>query len=66
MLRELAPGVYLETGFEGGNVGAILTERGVVLVDTPMLPPEARAWLSTVAGLDGGTIYSIINTDYHP
>lgn len=71
MLRELAPGVYLETGFEGGNVGAILTQRGAVLVDAPMLPPEARAWRSTVATLDGGvphgdTIYSVINTDYHP
>jgi len=66
VLRELAPGVYVETGYEGGNVGAILTERGAVLVDTPMLPPDARAWRSMVASLGGGTIYSVVNTDYHP
>lgn len=70
-MRELAPGVYLETGFEGGNVGAILTERGAVLVDAPMLPPEARTWRSTVATLNdgaphGGAIYGVVNTDYHP
>jgi cyclase len=65
VLRELASGVYLETGYEGGNVGAILTERGVVLVDAPMLPPEARAWRSTVAALDD-VIYGVVNTDYHP
>lgn len=66
MLRELAQRVYLETGFEGGNVGAILTERGALLVDAPMLPPEARAWRSTVASLGGGVIYGVVNTDYHP
>lgn len=65
-LRELARGVYLETGFVGGNVGAIISERGAVVVDTPMLPPEARAWRSTVASLDGDTIYGVVNTDYHP
>lgn len=65
-MRELASGVYLETGFEGGNVGAILTERGLLLVDAPMLPPEARAWRSTVGALDGGVIYGVVNTDYHP
>lgn len=65
-MRELASGVYVETGFEGGNVGAILTERGAVLVDAPMLPPEARAWRATVASLDGHAIYGVVNTDYHP
>ena len=57
MVRELADRVYLETGFEGGNVGAILTERGALLVDAPMLPPEARAWRATVASLDGGKVW---------
>jgi len=66
VVRELADRVYLETGFEGGNVGAILTERGALLVDAPMLPPEARAWRATVASLDGGVIYGVVNTDYHP
>jgi len=66
VLQELAPGVFLETGYEGGNVGAILTERGALLVDAPMLPLEARAWRSVVAGLDSGVIYGVVNTDYHP
>lgn len=66
MRTELAPGVYVETGFEGGNVGLVLTERGGLLVDTPMLPPQAREWQTTLQQLGADPYYAIVNTDYHP
>lgn len=66
MLRELAPGVYVEDGYEGGNVGVVVTERGALLVDTPMLPPEARDWRQRLAQMRVERIYGIVNTDYHP
>lgn len=66
MLRELANGVYLEDGFAGGNVGLLLSERGALLVDTPMLPPEARQWQLSLMQMNVGEIYAIVNTDYHP
>lgn len=66
MPRELAHGVYVETGYEGGNVGLILTRRGALLVDTPMLPPDGRRWLLAMRGLGVESVYGIVNTDYHP
>lgn len=66
MLQELKPGVYVETAYEGGNVGAILCQRGAVLVDTPMLPPDSRRWQVALHQLGVSTIYGIVNTDYHP
>ncbi|MBC7237307.1 MAG: MBL fold metallo-hydrolase [Chloroflexi bacterium] len=66
MLRELAEGVFVEDGFEGGNNGLILTRRGALLVDTPMLPPEARQWQLKLMQMGIGDIYGIVNTDYHP
>ncbi|MFH1086481.1 MAG: MBL fold metallo-hydrolase [Chloroflexota bacterium] len=66
MLRELAEGVYLEDGYRGGNVGAIMTARGAVLVDAPMLPPEARTWRATLKELGIQRLYGVIATDYHP
>ncbi|MHB0856912.1 MAG: MBL fold metallo-hydrolase [Anaerolineae bacterium] len=65
MPREIADGVFVETGYEGGNSGAILTEKGALLVDTPMLPQDARDWRWTVSQLGGVAIYGIVNTDYH-
>jgi cyclase len=66
LLKELANGVYVETEFEGGNVGLILTDRGALLVDTPMLPPEARQWQWRLTQLGVKDLYGLVNTDYHP
>ncbi len=66
MLQEISPGVYVEDSFEGGNVGAITADGLAVLVDTPMLPPDARRWRDCVASLAPNGIYAIVNTDYHP
>jgi len=66
VLRELAEGVHVEDKYEGGNVGVILAERGALLIDTPMLPPDSRQWRSELEALGADAIYGIVNTDYHP
>jgi len=62
---EIAPGVYIETSFRRVNVGAVLTEAGFVLIDTPPYPDDALAWRDTLAGLSPKPILAIINTDCH-
>lgn len=64
-MREVAPGVYVETGFQGGNVGLILTGEGAVLVDTPMMPWEAREWARMIRRVTDEKIRFVINTDHH-
>ena len=66
MLNEIASGVYVENGYEGGNVGLIIAGGQGLLIDTPMLPADARAWRETVESLGITSIYGIVNTDYHP
>jgi len=66
VLNEIAKGVYVEDRFEGGNVGLIRTERGGLLIDTPMLPPEARQWQLQLMQMGVAHVYGIVNTDYHP
>ncbi|MEA3408456.1 MAG: MBL fold metallo-hydrolase [Chloroflexota bacterium] len=66
MLNELADGVYVEDDFEGGNVGLIMGDEKVLLVDTPMLPPDARQWQLSLIQMNIAEIYGIVNTDYHP
>ncbi len=64
-MQEIGPGVYVETGFQGGNVGLIVTPEGAVLVDTPMMPWEARQWAATVKRTTKQPIRFVINTDHH-
>jgi cyclase len=65
-VRELTHGVFVETDYAGGNVGLILSERGALLVDTPMLPRDARDWQSNLRSMGVGSLWGIVNTDPHP
>jgi cyclase len=55
----------VETEFHGANVAFIVTGEGVILIDTPMLPNEARAWLQIIREQTGEEIIYILNTDHH-
>ncbi len=61
-MEELAPGVYYEPSFRGVNLGLVVTEEGVVSVDTPMLPMVAEAWQEQAERF--GPIRYILNSDH--
>ena len=65
-MREISPGVFVETDQRGANYGAVLTNEGVIVIDTPIVPKQAVAFrdeLKRVA--DGKPFLYIINTDHH-
>jgi cyclase len=62
---KLADGVVCEIEWEGANVGAISTDEGWVLVDSPMLPRDARTWKEKIAQASRNPALYLINTDYH-
>ena len=64
-MNEIAEGVYVERCDDGVNCGLILTARGPVIVDTPMLPTHARRWQVEMQAMGVDQPYAIINTDYH-
>ena len=64
-MQELAPGVFIESGFRRVNVGAILTDDGFVLIDTPPYPADARYWRNILASIADLPILAIVNTDCH-
>jgi cyclase len=65
-MREIAPGIFVETDQRGANYSAILTNDGFIVIDTPIVPKQAiqfRDELRRVAG--GKPFLYIINTDHH-
>lgn len=65
-MREISPGIFVETDQRGANYSAILTDDGFVVIDTPIVPKQAiqfRDELKRVAG--GKPFLYIINTDHH-
>lgn len=64
-MQQLAPGVYVESFYPGVTVGAILTGQGVICIDSPMLPADARQWRARIAGLTAEPIRYVVYTDAH-
>lgn len=65
-MREIGPGVYVESAFQGGNVGLVVMDEGTLLIDTPMMPWEAHEWSRTVEEIAGDSVRFVINTDHSP
>lgn len=64
MIQEIADRVFVELDYEGANVGVVLTDEGAIVVDTPIIPDEARDWANTVTRLTDRVLY-VFNTDHH-
>jgi cyclase len=64
MIEQVAPGLYIETRYVGGNVGAVVTDEGVVCVDAPMLPEEVLDWQAQIQSVASHPIVALIQTDY--
>jgi cyclase len=63
-MKEIAPGVYVETRYASGNVGIITTGAGVVCVDVPMLPSDAYHWRAQIESVTTEPIVTLVQTDY--
>ena len=66
-VRQLKEGVYVYVGTNfNSNSGIILTEEGVVLIDTGQTPADSQAILAAVRKLTSMPVRLIINTEPHP
>ena len=66
-VQKLADGVYVHTGkgFDS-NSGIILTQEGVVVIDTGQNPVESRDIMDTVKKLTSMPVRLVIDTEPHP
>jgi len=62
-MEQITRNVYVETGFMGCNTSFVVTGEGVVLIDTPMVPADAKKWAEEIAR--HGPLRYVINTEPH-
>ncbi len=64
--KEIAPGVFINTAYRGCTPGFISTEEGVILVDTPLIPEQAKDWrLQIEEECPHKPFLFVFNTDHH-
>lgn len=64
-MRKLTPHLYAETEYHWANVGAAVTDFGIVLIDCPVRPSQSRHWQEALRPLSEKGIKYLIGTDYH-
>lgn len=64
-MQELANHVYIETAYAGVTLGAINWSHGLILIDAPFRPEDARSWRSALLNLGGGVDRLLVNLDAH-
>lgn len=64
-MEKLADKVYVETRYAGINVGAVVTKKGIICIDIPSYPRDARDWVTQLHLLDPRPIRYIILTNTH-
>ena len=65
-MKNIAPNIYASTEHAGVNVGFIVMPAGVIAIDAPTLPRDARAWRQQIMEVTGGPILYVVLTDGHP
>jgi cyclase len=64
-MQKLAKDIYVEAGFAGVTVGAVVTPEGIVCIDAPTHPADARRWRLKLAQLSDAPVQFVVNLDHH-
>ncbi len=65
-MREISSGIFVETDQRGANYGAVLTDDGFVIIDTPIVPRQAVAFRDELRRIGNGKPFLyVLNTDHH-
>lgn len=65
-MQEITKNVYIEDQFPGVTLGVIVTPRGLIQIDSPPSPEDARSWRASLMNLGGGMDRVLVNMDAHP
>lgn len=64
-MQQVAEGIYVETGYDGVNVGAVVTRRNVICVDSPSYPKDARHWTMRLRQISGAPLQFLVLLDHN-
>lgn len=65
-MKQIGKGVFIEDGYPGVTLGALMMPRGVVLIDAPPRPDDGRAWLADLRKTSKSKHRILVNLDSHP
>ena len=64
-MKKVASGVYIEDSYPGVTIGAVVLEKGIVLIDAPLRPDDGYAWQNSLRELGNSPNRLLVNLDSH-
>ena len=64
-MKEIVPGVVIETDYEGVTIGTVQTPNGVIMIDAPISMKDAQIWRSCCARTSGSSDRLLVLLDEH-
>lgn len=64
-IKQIAPQVYVQDGYFGVTVGCLVSGAGVLCVDCPTLPSDARDWRAQIGRITDFPVRFLALTDAH-
>lgn len=65
-MNEIAEGIYYEDTYLGVTLGGMVFTHGIILIDAPLRPEDARFWRSALLNMRGGSHRVLVTLDAHP
>ena len=65
-MKKIKSGIFIESGYAGVTVGAMLMKRGTLLVDAPLKAEDGHNWLAALRAEGAGPRRLLVNLDSHP
>ncbi len=64
-MQAISDGIYFQNAYAGVTIGAVILPSGTLLIDSPLIPEEARSWKSIILTQSRGTHRLLVNLDEH-
>jgi len=64
-MRQIAPNIFVQDSYRGVTVGCVVTDAGVICIDSPLLPTDARDWRAQIAKRTNKPVRFVVLTDAH-
>ena len=65
-MQVITDNIQIEDRFPGVTLGVIVMPRGLIQIDAPPSPEDARSWRASLMNLGGGIERVLVNLDAHP
>jgi glyoxylase-like metal-dependent hydrolase (beta-lactamase superfamily II) len=64
-MQVISDGIYYQNAYAGVTIGAVILPHGTLLIDSPLIPEEARSWKSIILTQSRGMHRLLVNLDEH-